>query len=342
LKHTKSSGTGNLINSVPAGTVTLESWDSLFHYWNDRKNLLNWNCIFVIPQWLKSWWDTLGKELEPYICSVWHGGTLTGIAPLIIDGNTARVMGNSDLSDYIDFIVVPGRESLFFTILFGHMRQKGITSFEAGQVRADSAMLQILRSNADDLGCTVSIDSEARLYEVDLPRSWGEYLHLLSGKERHEVRRKLRRLHESGLVTYRVLEKKEEVHGGMDTFITLFRKNVVHKKDFMTSDREAFFRTLSDALAEAGLMRLSFLEIDGMPAAGTLCFDYHSTVYIYNNGYDKKFRSLGVGLLSKVFSLQDSIEKGRKKYDFLRGDEAYKEKLGGVPVQLYRCWVKLV
>jgi CelD/BcsL family acetyltransferase involved in cellulose biosynthesis len=38
-----------------------------------------------------------------------------------------------------------------------------------------------------------------------------------------------------------------------------------------------------------------------------------------------------VGLLSKVYALRDSIERGKRTFDFLRGDEEYKRHLGGVP-----------
>ena len=72
-----------------------------------------------------------------------------------------------------------------------------------------------------------------------------------------------------------------------------------------------------------------------------MCFDYDSTVYLYNNGYDNQYRPLNVGLLSKVFAIQDSIQRGKNKFDFLKGTEVYKHRLGGQPVQLYRCQVKL-
>jgi CelD/BcsL family acetyltransferase involved in cellulose biosynthesis len=127
----------------------------------------------------------------------------------------------------------------------------------------------------------------------------------------------------------------------MDVFVNLFRSNTPGKARFMNAARESFFRSLTNALAEAGLVKLSLLEINDTPAAATLCFDYRSTVYIYNNGYDGKYGSLSVGLLSKAFSIRHSIEQGKRKYDFLKGDETYKGRLGGAPVQLHRCWVKL-
>jgi CelD/BcsL family acetyltransferase involved in cellulose biosynthesis len=94
-------------------------------------------------------------------------------------------------------------------------------------------------------------------------------------------------------------------------------------------------------MAERGFLRLFFLELDREPAAAVMCFDYNSTVYLYNNGYNKNFSDLSVGLLSKVVTIRDSIDRGRRRYDFLKGSETYKRSLGGKPVQLHRCLVRL-
>jgi CelD/BcsL family acetyltransferase involved in cellulose biosynthesis len=64
-------------------------------------------------------------------------------------------------------------------------------------------------------------------------------------------------------------------------------------------------------------------------------------MYLYNNGYDERFKSLSVGLLGKLLSIRDSIRSGMRAYDFLKGAEAYKRRLGGQPVQLYRCLIEL-
>ena len=103
----------------------------------------------------------------------------------------------------------------------------------------------------------------------------------------------------------------------------------------------SFFRELADSLSEANILRLFFLDLDRIPVAATMCFNYHSTMYLYNNGYDKRFASLSVGLLGKVFSIKESIQIGLQTYDFLKGAEGYKQRLGGQPYQLYRCLIEL-
>jgi len=97
----------------------------------------------------------------------------------------------------------------------------------------------------------------------------------------------------------------------------------------------SFFRLLAQRMAQQGFLKLSFLDIDQVPAAGVMCFDYGNTLFLYNNGYNPQFGSLSPGFLSKVYSIKDSIEKGKLRYDLLKGEEGYKKRLGSSPVPLY-------
>ena len=109
----------------------------------------------------------------------------------------------------------------------------------------------------------------------------------------------------------------------------------------MTEQMEAYFRLLAETTAKENILKLTFLDLDGAPAAAAMCFDYNSTTFLYNNGYDNKFSSLSVGLLSKVLAIKDSIRTGKRKFDFLKGTEKYKFRLGGRPIPLYRCQAQL-
>jgi CelD/BcsL family acetyltransferase involved in cellulose biosynthesis len=321
--------------------VTLETFDSLASYWLDPRCPLKWECLFVLPAWLKAWWSTFGNGLEPYLCGVKKEEELVGIAPLLVRGENARLMGDKEVCDYLDFVIAPGKAHGFFHALIKHLREQGINTLDLGPLRADSTVLTDLTGVAKGLGCKVSCKQEDVSLEMDLPASWDDFLRLLTGKERHEIRRKLRRLHEAADITYRIAEDIIEIRDGIDTFLTLFVSNRSDKAAFMNSQRVSFFRSLAESLAEVQILKLCFLELDGTPAAALMCFDYKSTIYLYNNGYDRRFRSLSVGLLSKVLSIKESIERGRKKYDLLKGDEAYKYRLGGKAIPLFRCEMQL-
>jgi CelD/BcsL family acetyltransferase involved in cellulose biosynthesis len=287
------------------------------------------------------WWQTFGSGLEPHLCAIRFDDELIGIAPLFFRGNTARLVGSPDVCDYLDVIVAPGREGALFEHLIPHLEQQGITHLDLGVLRADSIVFSHLLAAAKRLNYEVFCEPEDVSMELELPSTWDAFLNGLTGKERHEIRRKLRRLKEAGHINFRVVERKTEVSEQIETFFELFKLNRSDKSDFMTAQRVSFFRSLAEALAEARILKLFFLDLDDRPAAAVMCFDYNSTVYLYNNGYDERYRSLSVGLLSKVLTIQHSIERGKIKYDFLKGPEVYKKRLGGKPIQLFRCQVEL-
>jgi CelD/BcsL family acetyltransferase involved in cellulose biosynthesis len=84
-------------------------------------------------------------------------------------------------------------------------------------------------------------------------------------------------------------------------------------------------------------LRFGILELNASPVAVVMYFDYNNSVFLYNNGYDPKYSFLSVGLISKVLCLKDSVERGRSKFDFLKGAEEYKYRLGGKEITLYGC-----
>ena len=323
-------------------TVTQESFTELASYCKNSGNHLNWSSVFVLPAWLEVWWRVFQPEAELYLSAVRQGADIIGIAPLQLKEETASFIGDIDVCDYLDFVITPGRENDVFAALIDNLRNKGINHLDLAHVRPDSTVLTSLEGIARSRGYEVLCQVEEITLEMDLPATWDEYLAILSGKQRHEVRRKLRRLREEGNVDYRYFgAMQEEVAGFMDIFLKLFALSREEKADFMTDRRESFFRSLAEAMADIGLLRFGILELDKLPAAMIMGFDYNDSVYLYNSGYDPGYSSLTAGLLSKVLCIKDSIEKGRKKFDFLKGTEAYKYQLGGREIPLYRCRVTI-
>ena len=322
-------------------TVEPETMDSVYAHWQRAGSFLPWNCLFVLPVWLKTWMDHFGRSSALYLLSVGHEGRTIGIAPLQRRDATARLIGDENVCDNLDFIVAPQKSAEFYRILLNYLKHNGVKRLELVPVRRNSSVMAHLLPVAEKTGFRISTEDNDISYELDLPDSWEGYLNILSGKERHETRRKLRRLYAAGRINYRMVDDPFAVKKEMEIFLELFRSNRPDKAEFMKDRMASFFRGLAEALAEARIVRLFFLELDGRPIAATMCFNYHSTMYLYNNGYDERYSSLSVGLLSKVLSIKESIQSGKKTYDFLKGAEVYKKRLGGRPIQLYQCQIDL-
>ena len=322
-------------------TITFESFDSLTSYWLKPRSRLKWDCIFVLPPWLEVWWREFGSQGDLYLCSVKQSGTIIGIAPLLLQDEGACFIGGADVCDCLDFVIAPGSEQRFFNILLDELTRKGISRLSLGPLRPDSTVLTHLVGVSEERGYRVSCKVDDVSLELNLPSTWEEYLGILNRKQRHEVRRKLRRLHETGEVRYRIVEDTEAVTDAVEFFLRFFRESKKDKEIFMTTERESFFRSLAKAMAQACLLKIGILELDTQPVAAIMCFDYNDTVYLYNNGYDPQYSSLSVGLISKLLCIKDSIERGREKFDFLKGAEEYKYRLGGKEIPLHNCQILL-
>ena len=322
-------------------TVTQESFDTLTSCWTDPNHHLNWNSVFVLPVWLKVWWDVFGTGAELCLRAVRQGEKIIGIAPLITREGRTSLLGSADVCDYLDFIVTPGLESDFFNMLLDYLREQGISHLDLGALRPDSTALTYLEDIARKRGYHVTRRQEDVSVELDLPATWEGYLEKLATKQRHEVRRKLRRLTEAGTVDYHFINDSTAANNAMGTFLKLFTESREDKASFLTARRESFFRSLVKAMADAGLLRFGILELDKLPAAMIMCFDYNNCMYLYNSGYDLQFDYLSVGLLSKVLCIKESIKEGKQRFDFLKGNDIYKYRLGGKEVPLYRCEITI-
>ena len=323
------------------GDMHNETLASLAEYWQSSEHALEWRCPFVLPPWLSAWWPLADRDWSSYILSVYHQGQLAGIAPLMRKGREAHLIGDADVCDHLDVVVAPLHASAFCRHLLDGLARDGVRRLVLSPVRQDSAVMTHLMPMAEAWGARVRCDHQAQLFAMTLPDGWEAYLQGLSGKERHEIRRKFRRLDQAGRVALRCIGHGSDLPAAMQAFLTLFRANRSDKANFMTDTMMAFFLRLAENLAAADLLKLYFLDLDSRPIAATLCIDDRSTVYLYNNGYDAAFRSLSIGVLSKVLTIKASIDDGRQTYDFLKGSEAYKKRLGGEPVNLLGCSLEL-
>jgi CelD/BcsL family acetyltransferase involved in cellulose biosynthesis len=320
-------------------TIAAESFDSLESSWEDLKQRLKWDIPFMLPGWLRVWWQAFGAASELYLRSVREGKKVIGIAPLRIKDGKACFIGNADVCDYMDFVVVPGKEKAFFTALLDHLQHEGIRELYLESLRPDSTVLTSLVGLAKSKGCEVACTQQDVSLDLDLPSTWEKYLNTLTPKQRRETGRRFRRLEEMGDTTFRTIEHAEP--DALNVFFKLLRQSRPDKAAFMTAQMESFFRALADAMAEAGMLRLGILEVSALPVAAVLCFDYNETVYLYNSGYDPQHGFLSVGLLSKVLSIKDSIARGKKRYDFLKGAEEYKYRLKGREIPIYNCKMQI-
>jgi CelD/BcsL family acetyltransferase involved in cellulose biosynthesis len=79
--------------------------------------------------------------------------------------------------------------------------------------------------------------------------------------------------------------------------------------------------------------------VEGQKAAGYLNFDYLNRIWVYNSGIERRYRELSPGWVLLGHLLEWANENKRSEFDFMRGDEDYKYRFGGVDQFLVRAKV---
>ncbi len=311
-----------------------EEWDSIL-----RDSPVA--SIFLSPQWQEVWWENFsaGREMTGFVVPA-AGGGANALASLARTNGAIGFVGAPDTFDYNDFLIRPGFEEDFYSTFFDVVGSWEWDELHLDSLIEDSPTLGHLPEKARERGYTVEVEYEDVTSGVDLPEDWDQYLGLLTKKDRHELRRKLRRLDSQTEWSWHCLTDPDEVMASFDDFLGLMRMSRIDKEEYMTPEREAFFRSMARRMAELDRIRLFFMDIDGSRAAASLCFDYGSSRLLYNSGYDPELSYYSVGLLLHAMCVKDAIERGLGYFDFLRGPEPYKAHLGGRQKSLYRIVVK--
>jgi CelD/BcsL family acetyltransferase involved in cellulose biosynthesis len=310
--------------------------------WNTLLGRAGHPSVFLSWQWQTSWTRAFlgGRPLHLLRVSD-DAGTLAGLLPLYEEREGVhRLVGGVDVSDYLDLIAPAGREEEAWQVVLQH-RAGEASEWDLHAIRATSPTCEIVPRLGAAAGLGVEVETEDRCPVLELPASWDVYLEGLSGKDRHELRRKMRKLErELPGTSVRAHAALDGWDVALAEFLRLHRLSKVGKARFMDERMEAFFQDATRALAGAGLARLWFLDWNGAAVASFLCFEYGGSVGLYNSGFDPAHAKLAPGIVLLAHVIRDAIERGVPVFDFLRGEESYKYAFGPKPHDLFRIRVR--
>ena len=318
-----------------AYSYSVESFEDIQAEWESLLQSSVSNSIFLTPYWQKTWWESVrpdGQELR--VLRFRDDDSTIGIAPLALQDGLISFLGSTDLWDVHDFVVVKGREEDFFEAFAGYLDDEDWTEFKLESILEGSPTFEGMLGLAEARGYRTDQGLEGELLGVELPGTWDEYLASLRKKDRHELRRKLRKL--SGEVDFSIqkLEDVDSISESIDEFLSLMAQSREEKSEFLTEERGEFFRDVLLEMAGRGYLSLSFLEVEGVRTAATVCFDYNNVLSLYNSGHNLDYASLGTSFLLKALCIQGAISDGKEYFDMLRGTEQYKYHLGAKGKQL--------
>jgi len=300
-------------------------------------------------EYLSEWWKTLGggewKNARLVLVSATENDQLLGIAPLFIDEYDDRqallLLGSIEISDYLDLIVREADLLRFLSGLIDFLASslpEAWSAIDWYNLPDSSPTLVALKAESEKRGWNYHEEVYRPTPRIALNESFDDYLMSLDKKQRHELRRKMRRAAESGRVRFHIIDKDVDIEPELESFFHLMVQDP-NKAEFLHEVMQDQMSQSIRAAHDYGYLWLAFLEIDGVKAAATLCFDYKDKLWGYNSGVSRDFMDLSPGWVIMGQTIQWCCENGHYEFDFMRGDEEYKYRLGGVNKYVMRARV---
>jgi CelD/BcsL family acetyltransferase involved in cellulose biosynthesis len=318
--------------------------------WNHLLNQSASDVPFLTFEYLQAWWSTRGggewpDDAQLVIITAMEENQLVGIAPLFfaenLQGKPALMfVGAIEVSDFLDFIVKPEDLRRFLNGLLAYLLNE--TSLPHWEVLdlynllEDSPTLSVLQAEASARGWAYIKTCLQPAPYVPLTSNYDTYLMNLDKKQRHEIRRKWRNvensLAEPGFYT---VQEARLLPAETQDFIAMMAQDP-NKRAFLTPAMRRHLEITAQTAFDAGWLHLSFFTLDGSKAAGHFSFLYQNRLWLYNSGWEWDFRDYSPGWVHLAHLMGWAIEKGLSEVDFMRGDENYKYKFGGVDRHVYR------
>jgi CelD/BcsL family acetyltransferase involved in cellulose biosynthesis len=312
--------------------------------WNDLVRKSTTDTIFCTWEWQSTWWDSYKEDGDLWIvtCRV-PDGRLVGIGSWFIhhlDGErVVRAIGCVDVTDYLDIIAdkdcVYTVHECLSDFLLQHREQYdriSLCNIPEASPTCDSFSKQLIAR-----GFEVEVSLQEVCPIIRLPSDWESYLEGLDKKNRHEIRRKLRRAEETEIE--RILVNESHNFDDMAAqFMALMCASHPLKAQFLEDEKNAkFFRSILSITFARNWLKLTFLRISGKLTAAYCDFDYNGHILVYNSGLlPEESSHLSPGIVLLAYNIRDAIETNHTVFDFLRGDENYKYRMGAQDTKVFQ------
>ena len=279
-----------------------------------------------------------------------EGPALTPVSP----DAKAVFFGASYHADYATLLASPADLPAVADALAGYCGSEGDPDHPAPWDAVDLRRLRTGDPAVDALaaafgaremvnGWTLNVEPEEVCPVAQLPAAGtiDDYLATLGKKERHEIRRKVRRAEAVGEV---LLEDSPDPLADLEAFIDLHQKRWGEDGLFPDTPGGAqsrvFFRRMFELFPAGGPLNLAFLMVGGRRIAAGVSFVSGGSLLYYNAGVDPEARELSPGVLMVERYVRRALDLGLARMDFLRGDEAYKYEWGAVDQPIQRLLVR--
>jgi hypothetical protein len=271
---------------------------------------------------------------------------LIGVAPWYIDrtivkGNVLRWLGSGEVcTDHLSLICRPEHREQVAAVVAEALTNQcdEWDRLDLNAVDADDYAMMALVAHLEERDCIVSRQTADSCWVLDLPVTWDDYLAGVSKSHRKQLRQSERRVIETSRVVWHTVSNEAEFETAWLLLVDLHQRRRTSLGEagcFVSRAFHEFHHEVAQRMLERGQLRMSWLSLDGTPAAAEYHFADNKATYAYQGGVDPDRLNDEPGRLSTILCLRRAIDEGHKRFDFLRGDEPYKAHWRAEPRTTY-------
>jgi CelD/BcsL family acetyltransferase involved in cellulose biosynthesis len=287
---------------------------------------------FSHPDWIAPWWDSLGRDSQPFLTMVQNGSELRGVAPLALRatafGAVLRPAGEG-VSDYTDWLVpeTPGlRNDVLGRLVDSIVSERDWIGVELPGWR-DEASARTIANRMEHHGLTTRVLPGLVCPLVSMPNGFDAYYRSRGSQARYNIRSRERRLRQHGTVRYehpsadeapRLVEEAIALHArrwhGQRTS-TVFSSSALGR---------AFYRASIPAAIRNSYGDFAVLTLNDRVIASAVGLRHSNEYGYYLPAWHPGYPTYAPSTLLLVHLMEYASEKGATRFDFMLGDEPYK------------------
>jgi len=247
------------------------------------------------------------------------------LLPLILQKgflSSAYLLGDA-FFDYRDALLPQGGGDL--TTLLDRQRSARIVF---NRLREDSPLWDVLKDRVFLQYEKVVRPSVSAPFIGLSGKSWEQYQAQLRKKFRNDLSRQIRRLRDKGRLEFGFCKNKEQLkfYQGI-----LYQQHILRRRQigqsrsvFLDEYNREYFNRLNESVLASGSLRLFYLNLEGVPLALSLCYEYEHRLYYYTPTFDTQFTPFSPGRVLFYHILEYAFQNGIVEIDLMGGGEDYK------------------
>ncbi|MGH9582136.1 MAG: GNAT family N-acetyltransferase, partial [Bryobacteraceae bacterium] len=279
---------------------------------------------FQLPEWAITWWGHFGSgDLHTLVFR--KEERMVGMLPAFVHrwkGLRQMTLIGSGITDSLDPPIDSRFHGEIVEALRAHLESNANWDICDWQDLSIDTPLGRMESGRS---FEVAVKSDTECTAVSLPATLEEFWSGRSKDLRRNVTRYRKKAEKQGAVSCEVAcEARPELVEGLIALHEA-RWRARGEPGMIAANRSApFLREMAEEFARLGILRLFALRFEHEIAAAIVGWLHRGTLFFYMSGLQPRFEWFSPGRILLFECLRYSYEQGCRKWNFLRGTEAYK------------------